>query len=81
MSARSKPKTHAPLGNVGETICGSNSVFAIWRCADCGKCANRLDAILELLMDAAEGVDIQNKARKLVDKLRIKRNDEDSKAR
>lgn len=77
---RSEPRTHAPLGRCGGTVCGSRSMAAAWRCADCDRCLARLDNIMGLLLDASEGKDVQRKAAKLVEQMGITRpesNDDD----
>lgn len=74
--SRREPASH--ILAAGRPLCGSNSFAALYRTADCQRCNVRMDDVLEVLLDAAEGKPYaQARAQRLVEKLRLERRQEE----
>lgn len=69
-----KATMHAACGD--GTLCGSNSLTACVNSSTCVRCNNRMDKILALLLDAADGQDVKARAARMVADLRVERNPE-----
>jgi hypothetical protein len=73
--ARGEPARHIGVGESG-VLCGSNSWAAITRAADCSRCNARMDAVLGLLLDVAEGKAGRGEAAALCRRIGVSRADE-----
>lgn len=69
-----KPTTHSATSY--GTLCGSNSMAAQWRAADCKRCGDRMDVLMELLFDAAVGQDVKARAASVIKKWRLTKGDD-----
>jgi hypothetical protein len=66
-------KQHIPIGD--GVLCGQTSLAAWVNTTDCKRCLERWDAVLDLLFDAALGLDVSKRAADLVGRWGLTRED------